>query len=52
MVDRRDLADLRAAFGQLRGADGYIEVADLNRDRVIDGLDFSLMARNLGKRGQ
>ena len=52
VVDRRDLADLRAAFGQLRGADGYIEVADLNRDRVIDGLDFSLMARNLGKRGQ
>ena len=52
VVDQDDLSGLKAAFGRLSGTPGYAEVTDLNRDRVIDGLDFSLMAQNLGKRGQ
>lgn len=50
-IGRSDLAIVRNLFGQLPSLDGEEKLADLNRDNIIDGQDFSLVAMNFEKTG-
>ena len=52
LVDDLDLEALKASFGKLEIDDGYNPIADFNRDKVIDGQDFSRLAQNFGARGE
>ena len=52
LINEADLLALKSVFGaRSKSVDGGM-AADLNRDGVIDGQDFSLMAVNYGRRGE
>ena len=50
-VDEKDFAVLKKAFDSRRGEKKYNRRADFNQDGKINILDFSLMAKNWGKKG-
>ena len=52
LVGEEDLLTLKSVFGMRSKSVEGGAAADLNRDGVIDGQDFSLMAVNFGKRGE
>jgi hypothetical protein len=52
VVDQADLLELQAGFGLLEGQPGFNADADFNGDGVVDVLDFSILARSFGRRGE
>ena len=50
-IGRSDLAIVRNHFGQQPSLDDAENLADLNRDNIIDGQDFSLVAMNFEASG-
>ena len=51
-VNDADLSTFRSSFGQEIAAGETSSLGDFNADGLVDGLDFSLMAANYGRKGQ